>query len=94
LGEPWASLPVSPIEVVDRIKPPLLLVHGDEDHYFPVEHGGALHRAAGRAELWLEPGMGHAETAVTPGLVDRIGGWLNRTCGDTSNQETSTRAVA
>jgi pimeloyl-ACP methyl ester carboxylesterase len=95
LDQPWTVLPASPIEVVHRIEPPLLLVHGDEDHYFPVEHGEALHRAAPEgAELWLEPGMGHAETATTPDLVDRISTWLNRTCGETSRQETSTRAVA
>jgi pimeloyl-ACP methyl ester carboxylesterase len=94
LEQPWAVLPVSPIEVVDRIKPPLLLIHGDRDHYFPAEHGQALHRAAGRSELWLEPGMRHAESAVTPGLVDRISTWLNRTCGETSNEATSKRAVA
>jgi pimeloyl-ACP methyl ester carboxylesterase len=96
LGEPWAKVPASPIEVVHRVSPtPLLLVHGDRDHYFPAEHGEALHRAAGHgAELWLEPGMGHAETATTPGLVDRVATWLNQTCGDTSNEETSIRAVA
>ncbi len=95
LGEPWATLPVSPIEVVHRIGAPLLLVHGERDHYFPAEHGLALERAAGeRAELWLEPGMGHAESGVTPDLVDRVGTWLNRTCIQTSLQETSTRAVA
>ncbi|TCO65059.1 alpha/beta hydrolase family protein [Actinocrispum wychmicini] len=94
MEQPWALLPTSPIEVVHRIEPPLLIVHGERDHYFPVEHGMALHRAAGRAELWLEPGMAHAETSVTPDLVDRIGTWLNRTRGDASNKETSTRVVA
>jgi pimeloyl-ACP methyl ester carboxylesterase len=92
--QPWALLPVSPIEVVHRIETPLLVVHGDRDHYFPAEHGEALHRASGRSELWLEHGMAHAESAVTPGLADRIGDWLNRTCGRTSHEETSTRAVA
>jgi pimeloyl-ACP methyl ester carboxylesterase len=96
LGEPWAKVPASPIEVVSRISPtPLLLVHGEKDHYFPPEHGEALYSAAGQgAELWLEPGMGHAETATTPHLVDRVAQWLNQTCGDTSNEETSIRAVA
>jgi uncharacterized protein len=94
LDKPWYLLPVSPIEVVHQITTPLLLVHGDRDHYFPVEHGVALHRAAARAELWLEPGMGHAESATTPDLADRIGTWLNRTCGEASRQETSTQAVA
>jgi pimeloyl-ACP methyl ester carboxylesterase len=96
LGRPWPQVPVSPIEVVHRIAPtPLLLVHGDRDHYFPAEHATALYRAAGMGtRLWLEPGMGHAESGVTPGLVDRIATWLNQTCGDTSDQETSTQVVA
>jgi pimeloyl-ACP methyl ester carboxylesterase len=95
LGRPWAQIPVSPIEVVHRIEAPLLLVHGEADHYFPAEHGRALRSAAGEhAELWLEPEMGHAESGVTPDLVDRIGSWLNRTCTQTSTLETSTRAVA
>ena len=34
-----------------RIAPtPLLIVHGDADHYFPVEHAEALYAAAARAQ--------------------------------------------
>jgi pimeloyl-ACP methyl ester carboxylesterase len=82
LGPQWSTVPVSPIELVDRIAPaPLLIVHGTEDHYFPPEHATALYAAAGDPrELWLLPGVRHAETAMTPDLVDRIAGWLvNRT---------------
>ena len=44
---------------------PLLIVHGDRDGYFPVDHPRMLADAAGgHAELWLEPGMGHAENAA------------------------------
>jgi hypothetical protein len=28
-----------------------------------------------RTEEWVEPGFAHAESAVTPELVDRIGVW-------------------
>jgi uncharacterized protein len=65
---------------VHRITPtPLLIVHGEEDHYFGPAHAVALHRAAGgAAELWLEPGVRHAESAMTPALVDRIAIWLDR----------------
>ncbi len=31
--------------------------------------------AADHAELWLEPGMGHAEHAATDDLLARIGRW-------------------
>lgn len=72
----WSTVPESPVEVVGRIAPvPLLLVHGDGDAYFPLRHGTALAAAAPEATFWLEPGMGHAETATTAGLVDRIAGW-------------------
>jgi pimeloyl-ACP methyl ester carboxylesterase len=74
----WDPLPESPVEVVGRIAPtPLLLVHGDADHYFPVEHPQALYDAANEPkELWLLPGYGHAEAAATPELLDRIGAHL------------------
>ncbi len=74
----WDPPPEPPDAVVARIAPvPLLVVHGDADHYFPVDHAHWLARATrGSAELWIEPGMGHAETAATPALVHRIGAWV------------------
>ena len=71
----WPEVPESPVEVVGRIAPiPLLLVHGDSDHYFPVEHPEALYAAAGEPkELWLLEGFGHAESAATPEMLDRLG---------------------
>ncbi|MGI8696298.1 MAG: alpha/beta hydrolase [Mycobacteriales bacterium] len=73
----WDPVPLSPVEVVGRIAPvPLLIVHGDQDAFFTLEHPRALAAAAGpSAQLWIETGMGHAEEATTPRLVDRIGGW-------------------
>jgi len=77
MAEPLRTIPPSPVEVVDRIAPtPVLLVHGTEDHYVPVDHALALHRA-GDAELWALDGMRHAETAMTPELVDQVGDWLH-----------------
>lgn len=78
LGGSWVQAPESPLEVVGRITPtPLLIVHGDLDHYFSVEHARSLHRASsGHAELWIEPGMRHAESAATPELVDRVAAWI------------------
>jgi fermentation-respiration switch protein FrsA (DUF1100 family) len=61
---------------------PLLLVHGDRDAYFPVEHFRALTRAAGPAATALVvPGFGHAENGVTAPLVERIGRWASATIG-------------
>jgi pimeloyl-ACP methyl ester carboxylesterase len=68
-------VPASPVECVHAVAPiPLLLVHGDRDGYFPVEHAHALAEAAGDpVELWLLEGFGHAETAATPELLGRLG---------------------
>lgn len=73
----WNPVPVPPVEAVRHIAPtPLLVVHGDRDGYFPLDHPLSLaEAAAGAAELWIEPGFGHAENAAAPGLLRRIGGW-------------------
>jgi pimeloyl-ACP methyl ester carboxylesterase len=73
----WVEVPEAPAEVVGAIAPrPLLIVHGDADRYFPLTHAEALATAAPEAQLWIETGMGHAETATTAQLVARIGGWV------------------
>jgi pimeloyl-ACP methyl ester carboxylesterase len=67
--------PESPVEVIGRISPiPVLIVHGDQDHYFPVEHPEALYSAAHEPkELWIVPGFAHAENGAGPELLDRLG---------------------
>ncbi|MEU3448656.1 alpha/beta hydrolase [Streptomyces thermolilacinus] len=74
----WDPVPLSPVEAVPLIAPtPLLVVHGDRDPYFPVDHPRSLAAASdGHAELWLERGMGHAENAVGEELLTRIARWL------------------
>jgi pimeloyl-ACP methyl ester carboxylesterase len=79
LGQPWDVVPESPLEVVGRIRAPLLIVHGTVDGYFPVSHAQLLHRNAAGSQLWIEPGMGHAESATTDALVERMSGWIERT---------------
>lgn len=73
----WDPVPLSPVEAVPRIAPrPLLVVHGDRDGYFPLDHPRMLAEAAGDlGELWVEPGMGHAEHASGEELLHRIGDW-------------------
>ncbi|KAB1982340.1 alpha/beta hydrolase [Streptomyces triticiradicis] len=73
----WDPVPASPVECVPYIAPtPLLVVHGDRDGYFPLDHPRALAEASdGHAELWLEHGMGHAENAADDDLLTRIGDW-------------------
>ncbi|MFJ8858768.1 alpha/beta hydrolase [Streptomyces sp. NPDC102451] len=76
--EDWNPVPLSPVEAVPLITVPLLIVHGDRDPYFPVDHPRMLAGAAGDgAELWMEHGMGHAENAADEGLLGRIADWTD-----------------
>ena len=75
LGEPGFDLPASPVEAIGVISSPTLLVHGTADAYFHPGHVLTLQRASTDAEVWIEPGMGHGETATTSDLVDRIATW-------------------
>jgi pimeloyl-ACP methyl ester carboxylesterase len=78
-GAFWDPIPQAPHEVVGAIAPrPLLIVHGDADHYFPLPHVDLLRTAAPGASVWIEPGMGHAEAATSPELVARIAEWLRQ----------------
>jgi pimeloyl-ACP methyl ester carboxylesterase len=76
-GGAWAKVPAAPHEVAERIAPtPLLIVHGDQDPFLPVDHAEQLYGAArDPRELWIEPGYGHAEGAATLALIQRIGAW-------------------
>ena len=67
----WQVRPLAPLECADRVGVPLLVVHGERDGYLGAEHARALADRAG-AELWVEE-FGHAEVAIPPELVDRVG---------------------
>ncbi|MBE2999984.1 alpha/beta fold hydrolase [Nocardiopsis sp. HNM0947] len=74
----WSVRPAEPREIAGEVAPaPLLVVHGDSDGFFPTTHATAIHGAAREPkDLWIEPGMGHAERAVTPDLAGRLRDWL------------------
>ena len=74
----WHPAPMPPAAAAARIAPtPLLIVHGDADGYFPVDHAQELYAGArDPKELWIVPGFGHAESATTPALLERIGAWI------------------
>jgi pimeloyl-ACP methyl ester carboxylesterase len=77
----WDPVPLSPVAAAPLLAPtPLLVVHGDQDPYFPVDHPHSL-AAAGDpdcTDLWLVEGFGHAENAAGPGLLHRIGNWVGQ----------------
>ena len=72
--------PMPPAEAASRISPtPVLIVHGDQDIYFPPDHGQQLYDAAKEPkELWLLPGFGHAERHTDDALVDRMAAWADK----------------
>ncbi len=74
----WDPIPLPPYGAAARISPiPLLVVHGDQDHYFPVEHAERIYDAAAEPkELWIVPGFGHAESSASQDLLARIGRWI------------------
>jgi pimeloyl-ACP methyl ester carboxylesterase len=79
----WDPVPLPPAEAAARIAPiPLLVVHGDQDLYFPPDHAQQLYAAAGDPkELWIIPGFGHAESGADAALVERIGQWVREKSG-------------
>jgi pimeloyl-ACP methyl ester carboxylesterase len=79
----WNPDPLPPSEAAARIAPtPLLVVHGDQDLYFPPDHAQQLYEAAAEPkELWIVPGFGHAETGMNAALLDRIGQWVREKAG-------------
>ena len=89
--EPW---PMQPVEAAAQLGGiPLLVVHGDVDRYFPLEHPRAIHDAAVRSgvrtDLWIERGFGHAESAVSTEVLDRIGGWARECVVDAAGSGTT-----
>jgi pimeloyl-ACP methyl ester carboxylesterase len=69
----WEA-PDHPEDLAAGIEAPLLVVHGEDDGYFPVEDAHLLaERAGGPSALWLEPaGFGHAEDGITPAFVEAL----------------------
>ena len=94
--EAWDPVPVPPDQAAAKIQGiPLLVVHGDQDPYFPVEHAQQIFGAANEPkELWLLPGYGHAETACRPELTDRIGRWAAAAAGAETAQVLARAAEA
>ena len=78
---PWPDPPpLPPVDAVARARSnglPVLIVHGDADAFFPLDHPRALATAAPGVQYWLEPGFGHAEGAISVELLRRIGAWAH-----------------
>lgn len=78
--ETWCPEPRACVSAIAPI--PLLVVHGDADPYFPLDHAHDLVEAAGDpAELWVEHGYTHAENAAPADLLERISRWISSAVG-------------
>jgi uncharacterized protein len=69
----WSD-PPHPESMAGSIAAPLLIVHGDDDTYFPGDDADLLAGGANvPAVVWHEPtGFGHAEDGFTPAFVARL----------------------
>ncbi|MEX2548856.1 MAG: alpha/beta fold hydrolase [Nitriliruptoraceae bacterium] len=69
------SFPPDPEVAAGRIRAPLLVIHGVDDAYFPVDDARRLVAAAGGAtSLWLAgPGFGHAEDGFSDAFATALG---------------------
>lgn len=58
-----------------KIKAPTLIIHGDQDPIFPLDHGKALKKAIPHAQLEIIAGMGHVmNTHFDDILIEKIVG--------------------
>lgn len=65
--------PRHPVDAIADVGVAVLLVHGVDDHYFPVSDAIAMADAARDATLWIEPaGFGHAEDGLDHGACRRL----------------------
>lgn len=93
---PWPDPPpLSPEQSVARMaQTPLLVVHGDRDRYFPLEHPHALERAARESgnpafEMLIVKGFDHAETGIDDATLARVGTWAVTGAGKVNAEERS-----
>lgn len=82
-AKPWSEpFPLEPREAAVVMAPiPLLVAHGDSDHYFPLDHAHQLAAGGDHVELWVEYGFEHAEHAISDELTARIAAWAEHVTG-------------
>jgi pimeloyl-ACP methyl ester carboxylesterase len=56
----------SPLEAIDKIRAPVLLIHGTADLNIPYQHSEALHARAPASELQIVPGANHIDLPDLP----------------------------
>lgn len=67
------DMPPPPVAVVGNIDAPILIVHGDNDHFFGVEAAHELYAAASEPkQLSIRPGFGHAEDGFNRAFAQEL----------------------
>jgi uncharacterized protein len=63
-----------PLAVADRIQVPTLVVHGDNDHLFPLDGVEQfVSQCNGETDLWVIEGFGHCEDGFGPEFCAQLG---------------------
>ena len=75
------SIPYDNLGKIDKLKVPLLIIHGSDDEIIPVEMGRRLYAAAREPkELYIIPGAHHNDTYVVGGqdYFERLKSFINQ----------------
>jgi len=82
LPEEWEE-PEAPEDVIAKIAPtPIVIVHGENDLLFSVEHAHRLYEAAGEPKhLMIGDRFGHAEDGLSPGFARRLARVIHQEAG-------------
>lgn len=76
VGQPFATF--APVNTIERVCVPILLVHGDQDQTVPVEDSRTLFaQAAGRAQLLVIPGGDHASLEMLGEVGAKLAAFLH-----------------
>jgi len=70
----WGN-PAPPLEAVEKINAPILIIHGNDDHFFPATDAESLYANAPEPKrLKLIPLFGHAEDGFTEAFAADLAG--------------------
>lgn len=75
---------VSPVQLATHLDVPVLIIHGENDQNFPLDHALRLRDSfpAGRAELYVAKGADHSTSSLTPRYPVAIKSFLSRHFSD------------
>ncbi len=68
----WNTDPAFPLEDLERVAAPTLVLAADDDVFLSIEHAAAMRRALPDSQLAVVPGASHAVPMEKPALVNRM----------------------